>query len=121
MQQAHLLDHVAGFDMFVGKKHDAHQQHQQEDVYDVERPGSTQYPHRRNEVTVAQGNFAVGKHRRVAREEYEDFGRVTEAEVTQGQVAQRVLRNVIPEYEDQGQSTKKVDPVVSSVSHGSAL
>jgi hypothetical protein len=50
---------------------------------------------------------------RVSGEEHEDLGGIAEADVTQGELPQRVVGHVIPKNEDQCQTTKKVDPMIA--------
>jgi hypothetical protein len=107
--------------MAVGEKHDAHQQCQQKDMHHIQHPGSAQDLHAGNQVTVAQGDLAVGQHCRVPGQKHEDLRCIAETEIAHGEMSQRILRHVIPENEDQRQTAKEIDARVASVKHDSGL
>ncbi len=119
--KAHLLDHVARFDVIVGDEDDAHQQGQQKDVHHVQHPGPAQDPYASHQHALTSGDPSVGQDRRVTGEENEDFRCVAKAEVAYGQLRQGIVRHVIPEYEDQRQAAKEVDSMIASVIHNGGL
>ncbi|MNC46409.1 hypothetical protein D3C75_954310 [compost metagenome] len=121
MRQAHFLDQVAGLHMAVGVEDDAHQHRQQEDMHHIQHPGTSENLHTGNQVAVALQDFAVGQYCRVAGKEDENLRSIAETDVAQGDLAQRVVRDVIPEDEDQRQAPKEIDARVASVKHGSGL
>ena len=121
VRQAHLLDQVTGFHVAVGEEHDAHQHRQQKDMHHIQHPGAAQDFQRGHPVAVALQDLAVGEHRGVAGEEHEHFRGIAEADVAQGDLAEGVVGDVIPEDEDQRQAPKKIDAWVASVQHGSGL
>ncbi|MNP10926.1 hypothetical protein D3C76_1030900 [compost metagenome] len=121
MRQAHFLDQVAGLHMAVGVEDDAHQHRQQEDMHHIQHPGASEDLHTGDQVAVALKDFAVGQYCRVAGKEDENLRSIAETDVAQGDLAQRVVRDVIPEDEDQRQAPKEIDARVASVKHGSGL
>ncbi|CAI8957181.1 hypothetical protein EMIT0P294_40247 [Pseudomonas sp. IT-P294] len=121
VMQAHFLDQVAGFHVAVGEEHNAHQHRQQENMHHIQHPGAAQDFHAGNQKSVARQDLAVGQDGRITGEKNENFRSIAEAEITQGDLTQRVVGHVIPENEDQRQAPEKVDSVIAFSRHGYGL
>ena len=115
--KAHFLYQITGLDVAVGKKDDAHQHCQQEDMHHVQHPGAAQDFDTGDQKPVALSDFSVGQHCGITGQEHKDLRRITEAEIAHGQFGQRVVRDVIPENKNQRQPAKEIDAVVASVQH----
>ncbi|MNI58184.1 hypothetical protein D3C73_1132830 [compost metagenome] len=107
--------------MAVGKKHDAHQHRQQENMHHIEHPGTAQDLQAGEQVAIALEDFPVGQDGGITGEKHEYLGGIAETEVARGDLTERVMRHVIPEYKDQGQASEKVDSVIAFGRHDSGL
>src|SRR5438045_3787508 len=82
--------------------HFGNEDHEQEDVRDVELPGAAQHLGGRVDDTLFDEPATVDEGRGEAGDENENFCRVEKAKCLQRKIAEDVFRNVINKDKDQG-------------------
>jgi len=90
-------------------------------MHHVQHPGAPQDFQAGHPVAVALHDLAVRQHGGKTGEEHEHLGGIAETDIAQGDLAQGIVGDVIPENEDQRQAPKKIDARVASVQHGYGL
>ena len=96
-----------------GVRHLGDEQDEQEDVRDIELPGSPQYLSGGIERALAGEAAPINQGRREAGDEDEHFRRVEKGNCLQGEIAQDVLGNVVDKNQYQRHAAKEVETKIT--------
>ncbi len=84
----------------------------------VDFPAASQCAHHDGAPALFSQRSAIGQHAGVAGYKNEDFAGVAEAVVAHSQPAQRIIRNVVDEYEPESQAATGIQPQIAAVCTG---
>ena len=91
---------------------------EQEDVGHIDLPGPLQDARAGDDEAALHHGAAIDESRRVAGNEDEDFGRVAEAVVADGEPGDDVVRHVIEKDQPEREPAKQIEPQIASGRHG---
>src|SRR6516164_5939078 len=101
-------------------RHFGDEDHEEENVSDIELPGAAQDPRRGVERTLQLERAAINQSGCVTGDEDKDFRCIVELNRLNSKVAEDVLWNMVDKYKDQSETTKEVETEIARLSsrHG---
>src|SRR5262249_46132334 len=87
--------------------------HEQHDIGGIESPGSTEEARRRDNVAALYRHPAVDHGDTITHHEYEEISSTAEAEVSQRQQVDDVVRDMVDEDRPVGDTERQIQPRVA--------